>query len=63
MGLYHRIYDCNVYILRQQIGEKFWQNIDLTNSTLKVKASIKNPALNPGIVYSEDIHTHDIKED
>lgn len=52
-----------IYILRQQTGEEFWQIIDLTNATLKVQASIKDPVLNPGIFYSEEIYTHKIKKD
>lgn len=44
-----------IYILRQQTGESFWQIIDLTDTTLKVQASIEDPVLNPGIVYTEII--------
>lgn len=52
-----------IYILRQQTGEEFWQIMDLTNSTLKVRASIKDPVLNPGIEYSEWIYKQTSKED
>lgn len=47
-----------LYILRQQTGEEFWQIMDLTNSTMKIRASIKDPVLNPGIEYSEWTYTH-----
>lgn len=52
-----------IYILRQQTGEEFWQIMDLTNSTLTIRASIKDPVLNPGIEYSEWTYTHYNKED
>ena len=52
-----------IYILRQETGEEFWQIIDLTDSTLKVRASIKDPVLTPGIEYSEWIYKHNLKED
>lgn len=52
-----------IYILRQETGEEFWQIIDLTDSTLKVRASIKDPVLNPGIEYSEWIYKHDTEKD
>ena len=52
-----------IYILRQQTGEEFWQILALTNSTMKVRASIKDPVLNPGIEYSEWTYTHKNKED
>lgn len=52
-----------LYILRQQTGDEFWQIMDLTSSTLKVRASIKDPVLNPGIEYSEWTYTHYNKED
>lgn len=52
-----------IYILRQQTGEEFWQITDLTNSTLSIRASIKDPVLNPGIEYSEWTYTHTSKED
>lgn len=52
-----------IYILRQQTGEEFWQIMDLTNSTLTIRASIKDPVLNPGIEYSEWTYTHKNKED
>lgn len=52
-----------VYILRQDTGEEFWQIKDLTDSTLKVRASIKDPVLNPGIEYSEWIYKHDTEKD
>lgn len=51
-----------IYILRQETGEEFWQIIDLTDSTLKVRASIKDPVLNPGIEYSEWIYKHDTEK-
>ncbi len=47
-----------IYIFRQQTGEEFWQIMDLTNSTMKIRASIKDPVLNPGIEYSEWTYTH-----
>ncbi|MCM1142224.1 MAG: hypothetical protein NC453_26945 [Muribaculum sp.] len=47
-----------IYILRQQTGEEFWQIMDLTDSTLRVRASIKDPVLNQGIEYSEWTYTH-----
>lgn len=52
-----------IYILRQETGEEFWQIMDLTDSTLKVRASIKDPVFNPGIEYSEWIYKHNTKED
>lgn len=52
-----------IYILRQQTGEEFWQIMDLTNSTMKIRASIKDPVLNPGIEYDEWIYKHTSKED
>lgn len=52
-----------IYILRQQTGEEFWQIMDLTNSTMKIRASIKDPVLNPGIEYGEWIYKHTSKED
>lgn len=52
-----------IYILRQETGEEFWQIMDLTDSTLKVRASIKDPVLNPGIEYSEWIYKHDTEKD
>lgn len=52
-----------IYILRQETGEEFWQIKDLTDSTLKVRASIKDPVLNPGIEYSEWIYKHDAEKD
>lgn len=52
-----------IYILRQETGEEFWQIMDLTDSTLKVRASIKDPVLTPGIEYSEWIYKQNTKED
>lgn len=52
-----------IYILRQESGEEFWQIMDLTGSTLKVRASIKDPVLTPGIEYSEWIYINNTKED
>ena len=52
-----------IYILRQVTGEEFWQIMDLTDSTLKVRASIKDPVLNPGIEYSEWVYRHNAEED
>lgn len=52
-----------IYILRQVTGEEFWQIMDLTDSTLKVRASIKDPVLNPGIEYSEWVYRHNEEED
>ncbi len=45
-----------IYILRQETGEEFWQIMDLTDSTLRVRSSIKDPVLTPGIEYSEWIY-------
>lgn len=52
-----------IYILRQETGEEFWYIMDLTDSVLKVRASIKDPVLTPGIEYSEWIYKHYITED
>lgn len=52
-----------IYILRQQTGESFWKIMDLTDTTLKVQASIEDPVLNPGIEYSERTYKHNIRED
>lgn len=52
-----------IYILRQVTGEEFWQIMDLTDSNLKVRASIKDPVLNPGIEYSEWVYRHNAEED
>ena len=52
-----------IYNLRQEKGEEFWQMMDLIDSVLKVRASIKDSVLTPCIEYSEWKYKHNMKED